>query len=137
MEIINIPIPEVQQFNFTLGTDKTVYSIPLLQYLPKHIVDALVEVQRIEDENLQADKSERWLESLLHTYCPKLDIDQQPLSVFKALFEAWQNASNLTVGESPASADSTTNTQGHSNTISSHEPDTSSPTSRKRSTGSR
>ncbi|MBW3077688.1 hypothetical protein [Bifidobacterium simiiventris] len=138
MDIVNIPIPTPQEFRFTLGDDKTVHAMPLMNYMPKRLVTRLGDIQAIADENEKGSKAQEWLENVFGEYCPELDLDDQPLSVFQAVMQAWQEASgDITLGESSASTGSAGNTRGHSTTISSPSPDTGSKTSRKRSTGSR
>lgn len=126
MNIVNIAVPQVQTFDFTVPGVDGVHHIPLMEYLPKRLVRAYLDLQSIDDEQARGTAADDWMSSVFALYCPELDLDDRPLSFTQAIMSAWGDASNDDLGESQGSSVSATSTGAPSTTTSSPAPDTPS-----------
>lgn len=90
------------QFAFRLGGSRKQYSIPLLQYLP---VDRSLAASRFEAGDFKPDD----LRDVLATLFGSEEVGELILSLdgeqVSGLMGAWREASDIGMGESPASED--------------------------------
>lgn len=88
---------EVETFDFSLDTDPgRVYRLPLFQHLPVKAVRALA--KKAGDEDDAAAKLDAVLD-LFDRYAPGLT-DEITQSDIQAVLEAWNSASEVSLGES-------------------------------------
>ncbi|OXM99876.1 hypothetical protein [Bifidobacterium vansinderenii] len=121
--VVNIVIPETRWFEFTLPGVDGVHRLPMQEGLSKKLARAYAAVPAAPDPDTAAMD---WMDKVFSTYCPELNLDDMPMSVTRALMEAWTSSSETDLGESPSSSDSATSTPQQSTTISSLAPDTPS-----------
>lgn len=131
MNIVSIPVPAAQTFDFTVPGVEGVHHIPLMEYLPKRLVREYLDMQRLDDEQERGVAASDWMDKVFAAYCPELDLDDRPLSLTQAIMQAWGDASNkgIDLGESAGSSGSATSTAAPSTTTSSSSPDAPSMTS--------
>lgn len=84
------------RFEFTLPSDRTTkYSMPKLQYLKPSVLNLL-----------DGKEKNEIIVGLLEEYAPGVIDQLESLEQLTALYEAWAEASGISVGESSASTDS-------------------------------
>jgi hypothetical protein len=98
------------RFEFRMPGSRKAYSLPLLQYIPPKLALDLPKIDESDPSSLI-----EFMGKFLHRISPSMDIldlfeDQQQ---FMDFFQAWQDASTVSVGESQASASSSESTEAH------------------------
>lgn len=88
------------RFEFSMPGSKKTYSLPLLQYVPPQLALDLPSLKEDDPADVM-----RFMGKFLHRISPKEDIiglfdDQEQ---FMDWFQAWQDASTVSLGESGAS----------------------------------
>lgn len=115
--VFSVPELSSKRFDFKLPGNKKVYSLPLTQDLPLSIKATLMKaiaiserVQKMEKRGREYEPSQDEVEilasaqtAILDRYAPGVS-EQISEAQFKALMEAWAEASSVTLGESAPSS---------------------------------
>lgn len=90
------------QFQFKLPGSKKTFNVPLMQYLPVERASAAARFESgaFNPTDLDAVLADMFGSEELAGLVKKLDSEQ-----LSALFQAWQDAGDVSLGESPASED--------------------------------
>lgn len=88
------------RFEFQFPGDRKTYSVPLINYLPPWLALKL--------KNADADLDEGVIRELFDTIAPGMGLFEkfEEAEQFSEWMSAWGRASGVTLGESPASAES-------------------------------
>ena len=94
----NIKLNKHQEFVFKIDGDKTLYRLPLMQYLP---IKTIRDLGKISEQDDGAEKNLTMLDfmlDILDKYAPGLT-DNLTQADMVTIFDAWSDASESTMGE--------------------------------------
>lgn len=96
--INSIKLDKHQEFAFKIDGDKTLYKLPLMQYLPIKVIRDLGHISAEDDGEKKNIEMLDFMIDILDRYAPGLT-DNLTQSDMGTIFEAWSDASETNMGE--------------------------------------